>query len=229
MTQTSEKKNRLIRRLSFAVLIAACVFAAAGAARAWLSYERRAAAIAEIDAPMSLWIRAGNDEDAMYLDMSNINVAGTQKYKDFVFAIAGEYINSFKIQLAYTTNNQFSYDLYYADEVSSTDEYDVKYYSKVSDEYHYYASTGSQIAMDVLNGLNGSDRKAKASDSYYTDTYGSYTTVHENARPVYCQTTDSVTVHQTPFVQFFILHVSWDSDRENDRETDMIYISATVA
>ncbi|MBP5165783.1 MAG: hypothetical protein ILP09_00815, partial [Oscillospiraceae bacterium] len=154
MTQTSEKRNTIIRRLCLAVLILACVTAASAAARAWLVYDRKVAAVAEIDAPMSLWIRAGNAEDAMYLDMSNINVAGTQKYKDFVFAIAGEYVSAFKLQLAYTTNNQFHYDVYRA-EVSSESDYDVEYYSKRSDEYHYY-KIGDPVSMVTRNGLNGS-------------------------------------------------------------------------
>ena len=229
MTHKSEKPNKLFRRACFTVLILACVFAAATAARAWLSYERRAAAIAEIDAPMSLWIRAGNNEDAMYIDMSNINVAGGQKYKDFIFAIAGEYVSSFKIQLAYTTNNQFSYELYKAEEVESTDPYDVEYYSKLTDGYRYYSATGSEISMTVLNGQDGSDRLAigSTSDYYYSETYGSYTNVHKNARPIYCQTGSAITVESTPFTEYFILRVKWD-ERENDRETDMIYISATV-
>ena len=106
MKQNNEKPNIRLRALAI-VLAVVCVLAAAGASWAWLTRERAVVAVARVDDARSLLINAGNAEDKQYLDLSNIDINNTG-HQDFVFAVSGAYINQFKIQLAYTTNNEFT-------------------------------------------------------------------------------------------------------------------------
>lgn len=239
MMQSGEKSNRRVRLVRFVVLLLAGMAVLSAAAYAWLSAHQRAVgAVAEIDAPMAIWIRAGGNpaEDAKYLDMSDINVAGASRETYYVFAVAGEYVSQYKIQLAYTTNNQFSYEIYQAETTTEQDEALYTYYphtSGNSNPIYYVKANETKINMTPLNAKSG-NMLADPTDTDSVDTYGAYATettlgdhVHENAWPLYWQTDNPIPTGGGSFCHYYLLHVSW-GERTNDRETDMVYISAKV-
>ena len=254
MEKIDKKRNSLRRWLGIAALALVCALISGGVTFAWLTNQRTIAAVAAVDTPRSLWITAGHAEDAMFLDLSNIDVtirpsdyATKGYYKDFVFAVKGAYISQYKIQLAYTTNNQFSYELYHATDVTpqsgAPESYNVEYYSKQYTRNYYYsidttytAELTRGIAKTKLNPTGGSQdaKTAKTSDGYSKETYeglatsGQYANIDTYAMPIYEQTDSSINSQpgsDNTFVNYYILRVKWDM-RVNDRETDMIYISA---
>ncbi len=249
MKQSNEKRNHALRALAV-VLAVACVLAAARASWAWLTRERAVVAVARVDAPMSLLINAGNAEDKQYLDLSNIDV-NDSGHEEFVFAVSGAYVNQFKLQLAYTTNNEFTYQIYPAVSCAQA-EAEVTYFSRqryaageTPYEFYYKRAPGAAAySMTARNPKDGTSVRLAAPDGnsgdvddLYDRTYGDYANVDAYAVPMYWQTGliqvgegDAVPGQSYAFVKYFILQVNWettgDDKRSNDRETDMIYIAA---
>ena len=224
-------------------------------AYAWFYYSRRAAAVAEISNPTALYINAGQQEDIIYLNLSGIDLRSEDHYKDFVFCIRGISITKYAIQLAYTTNNRFEYELYPASYtgndalVPNNCVGSVEYYSHTASpiKITYYIENGKVPIPGSFKNLINGQILAEDNDSYYEQTYGDYTEVHQYARPLYWQSlsiyhTDSPTgtiitqdaidnyvYNGTPvgdFVDYYILRVKWDETRQNDKETDIIYLVA---
>ena len=83
---------------------------------AWFYMQREMSTAAWIKAPIVLDIRAGNNQAIQYLDMGDIEVGdSTDGYKDYVFCVYGKPVDNYSLQLAYTTNIAFHYDVYRAD------------------------------------------------------------------------------------------------------------------
>ena len=219
---------------------------------AWFYVERKAAAVGKISAPVSIHLGAANTDNIIWMDMTGLDLSsgnasspddGT-RYKDYVFSIYGEDAHRFRIQLAYTTNNQFEYELYPAVLLSSGAEAPsgnlgtVRYRTNPTDgsasveQIYYIASGTSSIPFTKLNEKTVSGEKlgklTSDSDSvYYPKTYDTYSYVNKYAMPVYMRSG----VLEMPdmgrdFLYYFILRVIWTSGAENSKETDMIYISA---
>ena len=83
---------------------------------AWFYQGRTAAAAIRISNPTAIHVDAANSEDIRYLDLSGIDVESNedQTYADYVFSVSGHDVTNYMLQLAYTTNNQFEYELYHA-------------------------------------------------------------------------------------------------------------------
>ncbi len=85
---------------------------------AWFSNQRKMAVLGNVNAPYTLYLSAGNQEDLVYLDMSSIDVGtpGSREkgtHKDFVFSVQGSWdISQYHLQLAHTTNIPFEYTIY---------------------------------------------------------------------------------------------------------------------
>lgn len=217
------------------LIIGAAAFAAVAALSvtvyAWFTNQRRLDTITKINAPTALSIGAGAKEDSAYIDMGGIDVeAEGEKKKDFVFCVfsdttAGDY----KIQLAHTTNIGFKYAIYKASEGSGTVvDYDVIYTDQSGGEHFY--KKGSRLGDDsnYLN-ISGIDPSI-ADNTLHQKTYGDYDYVQMNAEPLYWQS-DNITPSQvgSGFVDYYILEVSWTADVKNDKETDMVYITAGMS
>ena len=208
----------------------------------WFSYMRKAMAIYEISNPTALYISAAQQEDINYIDLSGIDVSDANHYKDFVFEISGLNIGHYKIQLAYTTNNQFTFELYTAYVTDSensvpNDAQSVVTYtmhnSSAQKYYYYIPSGGTPIAGTFKNKLSNEYAIIDASNKYYKLTYGEdesdtnpYSLVNANAMPLYWQTSNSETGSSGEFTKRYMLRVKWSESRVNDKETDIIYIAA---
>ena len=213
----------------------------------WLINDTHVDAIAKTSNPTAIFIGSGYQEDIMYLDLSGIdvNIADTYQennvtyfYKDYVFCIKGMNVDTYKLQLAYTTNNQFIYEIYPAYESNNSNETNVKgkvvyttHTTPIANKYYYVANSTNKLPLvaGYLNvDGNASGTVGKTNDSYYRQTYGTYSYVQTNAVPVYWQSglLEGSTLDTSEFCNYYFLRISWSGDKTNNKETDIIYITA---
>lgn len=221
MKKTYNKKLLPIAAVSLIVIMITSV-----TAYSWFTSQRRLDTITRINSPTALVIGAGAKEDSANIDMGGINVTDEARKKDFVFCVySDESVESYKLQLAHTTNIDFSYTIYKASEISNNTD-GVVVYTDESDVSHYYIKDGAALAGGYLN-LN-TDGKT-ANDSLHDESYGSYRNVQKNAEPLYWQTSSVIQPTNNSgsgFLDYYILEVSWEENVSNNKETDIVYLTA---
>ena len=222
-------------------------------ADAWFYMGRKLAVVGKIEAPVSIHIGGGNKESVIYMDLIGLDLKqdGTSdgsgsRYKDYVFCVYGEELHKFMIQLAYTTNNQFEYEVYPA--VFSSDgtvpggntrvDYLTHPESGAAVAQVYYFNPSSAITMTKLNNKTvGTEELGKLSGDtgeggQYRRTYGDYTYVNKYAMPIYMRSgtieREGISEGNGQYLYYFVLRVKWSEDAVNTKESDMIYISAQV-
>ncbi|MBP1536243.1 MAG: hypothetical protein ILA17_00035 [Ruminococcus sp.] len=264
-------KNRIMLIMAFLMTMAAIV---AIPTVAWFNHQRQIAEMQKVKTPDLLYISAAYAEDVKYFEIPAIDVEdenNTKNRKIFPFAVAGEYVTTFTLQLAHTTNIPFTYKIYEAEAYTSEAEarsainekneslseenkltfeddaveYEVKAKWTMLDQYDLTQRTvnagqkiffvkGDQVNGSYLNETTDNGRKI-ATDKYQPETYetenGTYSNVQKYAKPLYWQCSGIQSVDQSgwgtkPFFKSFILEISWNDGITNDKETDMVYISA---
>ena len=236
--------------LSASVMVALPVFA-------WFSNGRQAATVAKINSPAKLAIKAGKAEDIIQFKLSGINVGDgkTSGSQNFVFCVEGEDISSYNLQLAHTTNIDFTYTLYKAhtdangDVIYTDSESHIQKYAKA---FEFTTAYGDYInlAIDEASG-----RKVGV-DNYTIKSYEDGEDYQKFAQPLYWQTKNPIDANAVDdlgtadedddvpyneynsvygvdvsekFLNFYVLEVSWDAYKvSNDKETDILYITAQV-
>ena len=216
------KQERRKRRAIWAVVSAALVLLAVPVL-AWLYMQRSMETITEIKKPEILSIKAGDMQDIEQLELGTIDVSGDQRSKDVVFCVySAEAGKSYYLQLAHTTNIGFTYSIYRASMAA-----------KGGDIITYL---GKQYAKDdLLSGkyLNLAEDKKHATKDYHATTYETYDNVQQAAEPLYWKSDEQETLPDKQqdatgefYVNYYILHISWDKTVQNNKETDMIYLMA---
>ena len=136
--------------VTLAALIAVPVYA-------WLNYQKGLAELQMIKSPSLLYLTAANAEAVKNLDMAGINVHANKivngnevriTNKLYPFCVAGDYVPSFTLQLAHTSNNPFKYEIY--EGTVYTSEADAQATGK---EYVEYTVTYNLSGIDI-DGLN---------------------------------------------------------------------------
>lgn len=200
-----EQKVQFVLALAVTAMLAAVL-----CTLAWLSYSRSLLTATSVNMP-SLWLNGKKGEAATSIALDNIDVVGTDS-KECVFSVVSTTDTPYMIQLAYTQNIQFEYTVYPA--TYSVDE-------------NGDASYARQTAL-IWTKLPRERTKAEV--------YAAEDTVHVAANPQYLQTqpidpkdppttfSDNGRFH----VQYYILEITWDLNArpENNKETDMVYLSA---
>lgn len=214
-----KKKRQLVIAVSLSVvlLVALPVYA-------WFTHKRSVALTTKINAPTQLYITAGNKESVANLEMADIDVENGS-YKDFVFGIGGADVQQYQIQLAHTTNIPFEYEIYRAKSVQEADKDDdtVVYVSDEENKTFYYKIDGNKISGHYLN-QQGSE--ILANSTLHEKSYDSYGNVQKNAEALYWQSVDlSVNDAEKPFCDYFIIRVKWNDKVQNNKETDMVYLT----
>lgn len=250
-----QKKAALI--LAAMLTLALCVMVPVFA---WFYTQRKAAELYKVEFPNSLYLNAAQREDRMYFNMNAISpyktdpvTGGLEHDEDgklipvndqkYVFSVSGSNTSNYKIQLAHTNNNQFTYKIYHATQYSSqeaipsgTYENDVVLYSmhqnshtendlQVSDDIYseegtkYYVKASEPLNGEYKNKETETPMKAKTGDKFYEENYGELDNVQEDDVPSYWQS-EAVTV--TPesgnFCDYYIIEVSWEKRlSETDR------------
>lgn len=214
-----KKKRQLVIAVSISVvlLVALPVYA-------WFTHKRSIALTTKINAPTQLYITAGNKESVANLEMADIDVENGS-YKDFVFGIGGTDVQNYQIQLAHTTNIPFEYEIYRAKSVQEADKDDdtVVYVSNEVNKTFYYNIDGDKISGNYLN-QNGSE--ILANSTLHEKSYDTYSNVQKNAEALYWQS-DGLSVNdaENPFCDYFIIRVKWNKKVQNNKETDMVYLT----
>ena len=210
---------------------------------AWFYMRREMSTVAWIKAPIVLDIRAGNKQDIKYLDMGNIAVGERDGSKDYVFCVHGKPVDNYSLQLAYTTNIAFHYDVYRADLVKDGS-------GKVTFESPNNTATFNIVGdKPVISGLSMNEIKANnLSPSQYQSHALSYgdkkkenivvkDKVQENNEPLYFLAEENgvkvmkprnISEDHTEFLDYYVLRVSWKAGEvHEDKETDIVYLTAS--
>ena len=80
--------------------------------------------------------------------------------------------------------------------------------------------------------LNLAGDQKHATNTYHATTYGAYDNVQQAAEPLYWKSDAQEKLPETKnaneefYVNYYILHISWDETVQNNKETDMIYLMA---
>lgn len=106
---------------------------------AWFTTKNKAAEMYEVEAPSTLILSAAHREDSVNFEVKGIdadeilvdgngvpikdanNKEQAITHKDYVFCVTGDSVDKFTIQLAYTTNNPFTYKVYAAKEMTKAE------------------------------------------------------------------------------------------------------------
>ena len=216
------------------LVVGILMLGAIGAATfAWYAVRAGTAAYVPVFSPEALYIGAGHRdieedtfEDARYLYFNGLSAEGDD-HVDKVFCVYGKGIGAYKIQLAYTTNNSFTYKIYSATESETSSAGAVEYIVHQAEaKAYYYTANGEAIAGTYLNKTE-EDGRAIATSGNHADTYGSYSNVQKNAEPIYWQTSSSETGNvRGDFVNYYLLRIYKNNKATNDRETDVLCIAA---
>ena len=234
-----KQKRRLI--LSGAALVISALLLAIS--YAWFCTQREMTTAAWIKAPIVLDIRAGNNQDIKYLDMGDIEVGeGKSGSKDYVFCVYGKPVDNYSLQLAYTTNIAFHYDVYRADLKADGS-------GKVTFESPDNKATFDIVGEPVISGLSMNEIKAnKESPAKYQSHALSYgdekkenivasSKVQANNEPLYFLAEEHGIKVMRPrniiddgkaFLDYYVIHVSWKKGEvHEDKETDIVYLTAS--
>ena len=218
---TGQKKGSTLsvrkRRAVISVIIAALLLLTIPVL-AWFYRQRSMETMTQINLPYALRIGAGNTQPIQQLELSNIDVS-KKKYEDVVFCVYSQGANEkYYLQLAHTTNIGFQYTIYKA---SVNQGGEISY---LGNQY----SRGEALAGKYLN----VDAAGKyATNQYHEITYENYDEVQQSAEPLYWRSDKRETLPEEAndnalYVNYYILHISWDDTVQNNKETDMIYLMA---
>lgn len=235
-------KMRIIRGILPAAIALAVVFCLLVASVfAWLASTRNTLSYAPVASPEPLFIGAGhrdfdaehhkflNDhfEDIRYLYFNGIDVEEGRDYYDYVFCVYGNMVPGYKIQLSYTTNNQFTYQIFRANESTTESEGSIAYTTHTdTPRTYYYTPYGDALAGNFVNAqtVNG---ETIADNTRHTQTYGAYNNVDKYGEPLYWQTSGIEPGYSRgDFINYYILRVNINDKAINDRETDVICFAA---
>lgn len=237
-TENKKKNRKLI--LSGAALVISALFLVVS--YGWFYVQREMTTTAWIKAPIVLDIRAGNNQDIKYLDMGNIEVGeGKTGSKDYVFCVYGKPVDNYSLQLAYTTNIAFHYDVYRADLVND-DSGDVVFESPEGNAMF------KKVGKPVISGLSMNEiKKNKEFPTKYQSHDLSYgdekkenivdkSKVQVNNEPLYFLAEENGVKVMRPrniikneyFIDYYVIHVSWKAGEvHEDKETDIVYLTVS--
>ena len=233
-----KQKRRLI--LSGAALVISALLLAIS--YAWFCTQREMTTAAWIKAPIVLDIRAGNDKEIKYLDMGNIEVGETDGYKDYVFCVYGKPVDNYSLQLAYTTNIAFHYDVYRAKLVENGSG-EVTFESP--DNKATFDIDGAPVikglSMNEIKGQSISPLQYQSHDLSYGDekkeNIVDKAKVQGNNEPLYFLAGENgvkvmkprnILKNNTDFLDYYVIRVSWKAGEvHEDKETDIVYLTAS--
>ena len=222
---------------------------------AWFFYKRQLDTLTWIKTPIRLEIGSGNNHDMAYLDMGSIDADTPEHSMTYVFCVYGEPIDMYSLQLAYTTNIPFYYEVYRA-QLSTSEQTTSGNIVKVpftytddsgehTENFTYDTSSTPVISAKPLNKMDEAEtKKHQSHDLSYGDENGqnaiNSSKVQKNAEPLYWLANENNLDVLNPinkgknafggdcFCDYFVLRVYWDENTvSNDKETDMVYLTVS--
>ena len=237
---SDQRNTRWQKRQLVLALIVSCALMMVLVSLAWLNHTRSLATATKVHVP-TLWIDNIHGTNAM--NLGEIDVQDVEEHttdnrpcRRYVFSVKSNVAKPFRLQLAYTTNIPFAYELYPAI------EYTQKNGSCVQVGAYFYAYGDPMIpekctqAHDATYLTTSVDSEGNATKTVYSEKK-----VHDMAEPYYWiskeQTLDStdetegsyVTKDGAYFTRYYVLEISWDGNLKNNKETDLVYLMAERA
>jgi hypothetical protein len=232
------------------VLLLAAVAAFIAVTYSWYRNQRTLSTATWIKTPIVLTIGSGKNHDIRYMDMGDIDAESTT-YKDYVICVYGTPVDNYSLQLAYTTNIAFHYDVYRAEEAEGAADAVASTYvdadGDTQTEYFKISDSTPVISGKTLKELEEAGDTAAAHQSHslsYGDENGQNAIdslmVQSNAEPLYWLAEENGTHVLSPknlvhtddgseaSLDYFIIRVSWNPDEvTNDKETDIVYLTVS--
>jgi hypothetical protein len=226
-------KNQKIQfYLALIVIIALLIIIPA---LSWIFYQRGLQTVSKIQAPdLQIWEGHYDKEKAesgeqSYLFLNDIDVESDTKEKEYVFCVYGDIEVEYMLQLGYTTNNPFTYEIYAATETEIVDGNIPEgaviepnnanyYYTKTTNSNHEFSTLGGEYLTDDYHALTFDDEENKK-------------IVQKNAEPIYWQSDTIIpnVKEDGSFVEYYILKIKWSEGIKNNKETDMVYLIAGLS
>lgn len=187
-------------KLTIIFLLLLVISVTISASLAWFSSVRKIQTATLIDVP-DIYIEGPNGETSKLLDLGDIDVTNGNS-REYVFRVVAERRSKYCIQIAYTTNMPFTYEIYPVNS-NETDKY-----VEVGGKYYYYNEplNGEYLDKNVTKLL----------------TYNDDDKVQKDASPQYWQ---SNPVIQEDAYYCYVLQISWNNSLINNKETDMVYLT----
>lgn len=254
VTEEKKKSSRagLARGLHIASILALvlALVALIAATLSWFFNRRELDTLTWIKTPIRLYIGSGNDHDITYLDMGSIDADGGSR--DYVFCVVGEPVDIYSLQLAYTTNIAFYYDIYRADYTEDgSGDITFTYTDKKTgaEKTEHFALMGGKDPVIQGKPLRALTQQEILNHQSHKLSYGDEkgqnpvdkTKVQSNAEPLYWLATENGLTVMNPenvmtnpvtqgasFCDYYVLRVHWDKGTVvNDKETDMVYLTVS--
>ena len=244
------KKNNKTRKLYISSVIALilALTALVAVTLSWFFYRRELDTLTWIKTPIRLDIGSGNNHDIAYLDLGSIDADTKDRTIERVFCVYGEPVDIYSLQLAYTTNIAFYYDIYRASYAPDGGNVVFTYTDNTGDhtEKFSYQESDQVIAAKPLNKMDGTEVAAHQSHTLsYGDDKGlnpvDTSKVQSNAEPLYWLASENGLNVMKPqnvqtndvtksayFCDYYVMKIHWDKETViNDKETDMIYLTVS--
>lgn len=198
------KKSVLISVLILAVLMTAVV-----GTMAWLRNVRSLQTVTQVVVTdLSL---KGPSDYTIAIDIGGIDVKQPDS-STYVFGVRSNNVDSFRVQLGYTTNLPLTYTIY----PENNDGQEITEAGGTT--FHYDANQPLAGAY-----LNTDGTSPLANSTLHNKTYDEFNNVQKNAEPVYWRS-EQIGIDRHS-IKYFVLKISWDQELPNNKETDMIYLT----
>ncbi|MGM9605510.1 MAG: hypothetical protein ACI3XG_10670 [Faecousia sp.] len=196
--RVSLKKRYLVLVLALAAI---ALLSVAVGTMAWLKFNRSLLTMTQIQ--FSTLDLEGQEPDSLPIDLGEIDIRNSGS-KEMPFRIRSKPGTQYILQLGHTTNLPLSYEIY------PVDEWDGNKSGSLSGRY-----------------LNKDSTTSLAESTSREKTYDAQDSVHQNAEPLYWQSTAGACVCSDSGYDYYVLVVSWSGNQDViDKETEMIYLTA---
>ena len=245
------KKNNKTRKMYISSIIALILAVALliGVTLSWFFNKRELDSLTWIKTPIRLDIGSGNNHDIAYLDLGSIDADTPNRTIERVFCVYGEPVDIYSLQLAYTTNIPFYYDIYRASYDPDNGNVSFTYADENgnhTEKFSYDPNSTPVIQAKPLNTMNETEIAAHQSHALsYGDDNGKNpvkaSKVQSNAEPLYWLASENGlnvmkpqnvqtnnTTQSTYFCDYYVIKIHWDEGTViNDKETDMVYLTVS--
>ena len=251
MDNNRNKKNNKTRKMYISSVIALILALTAliGVTLSWFFYRRELDTLTWIKTPIRLDIGSGNNHDIAYLDLGSIDADTESRTIERVFCVYGEPVDIYSLQLSYTTNIAFYYDIYRASYDPDNGNVVFTYTDSKGDHTEKFSYDTNSTPVIQAKPLNQMDETEIAAHQSHTLSYGDEkglnsvdtSKVQSNAEPLYWLASENGLNVMKPqnvqtnevtnsayFCDYYVLKIHWDEGSViNDKETDMVYLTVS--
>lgn len=202
-------------------LVLAILLTAATGTMAWIRYVRSLQTVTLVHvSDHNLLGPDGTNTGALNLGSIDVSRPGSKFY---AFGVQSTQ-PSYRIQLGYTTNILFSYSIHPASRTAEGNR--TTPHTEAGENFFYDPDESIEVDINI-HGIQKHDFSYKAGD-VNNSVEGTYPSnlVQAHAEPMYWQ---SVDIKRTNDIDFYILEITWPIGLTNNKETDMIYLTAGAA